>query len=154
MPPRSKDLFTRVVAIAAQGVINAHPQRTLSFPTFHYYIRANVFEWDDDLLAASLGVRDRLRKHIDAEMGATEFVPDDRGQVEGQLVRFHWVQRRFDPHGSDAFHSMSQEEVEKLYASIFTHPYPVTRVSDAAQAFAEEIVRGGLPYVFTKRWRG
>ena len=152
-PNTSKERFTRVIAIAIQGVMNAHPKRALNLPTFLYYIRTNIFEWDDDIMAASISLRDRLRKHLDLEMGALEFVPEDNGQIEGDLVHFHWVQRRFNPYGLDTFPPKSQEEVERMYASIFTHPYPVTHVSYRAQQIAKEMVAETMPYVFTRRWR-
>ena len=153
MSRTSREDFTRVIAVAVQGIMNAQPQRSFTLPTFLYYIRLDVFEWHDDIAAASLSLRDRLRKSVEEEPVFMEFLPGTE-QTEGAIVRFHWAIRKYQDRAPDLIENASQSDVEKVCASFFAHPYPVTHVSGKAQRFAKEFVEqsDSLAYMFTRRW--
>ena len=142
MSQTPKEAFTRVVAIAVQSLMNRHPKRAPGALNVHALIHLSAWDWDDSQMGLSLSVTGYPRPGIEL----LDFIPSGDRDPEERASSYLWID-----HTKLTFRRRvvySQDAVEKMYATAFTYPYPVTRVTDTALKLAQDLVEMNVSSAF------
>ena len=145
MSQTTKELYTRVVAVAVQSLMNRYPKRPLGALSPNYYIHLSAWDYSGSLMGLDFSITGYPQTGIEA----LSFVPKVNGGLEelaGEYEEYVWITGQPRSNGRRA--RLTQGEAEKMYSTAFTFPYPVTRVSDEALKLAQDLVEINVPYAF------